>query len=159
MKISPVSNYMQFGAKYGHSSKNYETKEEIIRHFDKQIDVIEFQKQKALELEDFMQSDEVKTILEQLPEEDKILSSPLLMTGYRINLPDIVQPTRIKLTYYTNSADSISKINRYNFKANNYPYGLVNISVFTAQNKDRSIDKKGIINWLKELRGIINSNK
>lgn len=158
MKLSPVSNYMPFGAKYGHASKKYETKEEIVKHFDNQKDAIELQKQKALEFEDFMQSDEVKAILDKLPAEDKVLSSPLLMTGYKINLPDMVQPSRIKLYYYTNSAENISKINRYNFKKNNFPYGLVNISVYTAQNKDRSIDKKGIVNWLKELTNIINSD-
>lgn len=164
MKLSPV-NTISFSAKYssnstlGNNSRKYNdglTKEQIIEHFDMQIDRIELQKQKALELEDFMQSDEVKEILAQLPENDEVVSDSLL-TSHEINPINKIQPRRMKLYYLTNSYENLVKINRYDYNKNDRRTSFIQL----AQNNDRdkSINKKGIIAWLKELVCILNGDE
>ena len=162
MKLSPV-NALSFKAKYLSNATlgNYKykfnnglTKEQIAKDYDSQIAKIELQKQKALELEDFMQSDEVQAIIAQLPAEDEVISDSLLTTRNSISPVNKISLDRMKLYYMTDSPESISKISRYDYKIDDYNTHFCQC----AQARDGKLDKAGIITWLKELVGIVNGD-
>ena len=108
--------------------------------YDERIKKIQLQKKEYLELDEFMHSDEIKKIVEKLPDEDSVI---ITQHCCKDNMP--------RLNYESQNNSIIKEVVRC-LKS---PKGT-NISEFSPFNNNHELDKKGIKIWLYRLLHIIN---
>ena len=144
MSIGRLSN-LSFGASVKRESLRHlfskktidnPTLKDITDDYDAAIENIRRQKQSAIELDEFMHSDEVKAALDKLPKNDSVK----ICSRYR----GIYIKNGLHLMYLTDNGSIISKILN---NPNNERY----FSSKEAQNSDGSIDKEGILSWLNSI--------
>ena len=168
MKISPVSSVLNYKAKVVsnstlgvHKARHNEglSKKEVAEHYNEQIKRIEAQKMRAIELQDFMQSNEVQKILDKLPKEDEVELDSLLKSNAGINGVDMIKPKKMMLYYIPATIINSNKINQYDSDFNrnkDYKDAAINHRKKVVQNDDGTIDKDGIVGWLNEIVEILN---
>lgn len=132
----------------GESIRLEQPLQKTIQEYDKQIAIIEKQKQSAIELDRFMSSKEVKNLLDELPEEDEIILksqySPVISS---LSYSNDVTLADIAIQYSPKNQESK---NRY-----------VNLHLFqkrqvSSQNISNSngLDKEKLTQWLFDVRNI-----
>ncbi len=161
MYIGKVSNAASFAAKIirqqdlnydfqtGKQSINYSSKKDVTDSYDKQIFALQRQKAAALELDEFMHSDEVRELVSKLPENDEI---EICNKFYN----NAEQGEDLKLEHhhilFDHNSDCPDK--KWSGLSREEQYKLSYVDV---QNKDGSIDKQKIIDMLKNLTQFFNN--
>jgi len=140
MKINPIST-TNFKARI---SRNWDgvgetSKRDTVREFDSAINQLKERKQQVLELDEFMNSDEVKPLLKSLPRKDLV----------NINNNYCTQPP--SLEYITRERKSQDKI--FYTTINPKPMFL---TLSETRTPDGTLDKKGITEWLVRMNEFFN---
>lgn len=151
MRINSIqNNYTSFSAKTVrecNSKREERSKTQILQSYDDQIDIIKKQKQRAIELDEYMHSKEIKKILKQLPAKDFVEINHMFAgdTGSVEGKDgDYVIPCSHMICYYHKSNEENEKFQElYDSRG-----GDLHIDI---QKRDGSIDKKLIKNYLKSL--------
>lgn len=154
MKLSPINLQTSFKAtvhsnRYRgdwlptHRFKDGLTKQEVADCYDAHMGVIERQKRVALELQDYMNSEEIQEILNKLPEEDTVEIRSLLTTHNTVYGKNPIEPDDIELRYDPSPNDTIRRRQLDNVY-------LRSISV-QKDDEERSLDKEKIANWLNTI--------
>jgi len=149
MKISSVNN-LNFGAKLiSNMSTGYSTKvrkslskEEISKNYDNQIKEIKKQKKVALELDEFLKSDEINELIKQLPEDDEV------------EIISLLNDRPMRLEYYPKATKYKARLWQLSISQN--AYKPVNYNICPAQNEEGELDKNGIKTWLEKVANALN---
>ena len=142
MKINAVSSVNSFRGKLMFNSDipsngfKSLSKEEIAQEYDKQIAIIQSGKKKAMELDEFMHSDKVTSLIDKLLEEDQIDIASLLSTEDSVDEGSMIKPEKFELFYYADTVEREIEAEKQS------------LDYIEAQNDDGSINKEGILNWL-----------
>ena len=152
-----AGNYI-LDASRSHISDTFEKSQSTfdfeINRRQEEIEKLKSQKEKASEIENFMNGEKAASLLKQLPDGDvvNIISEPNKNEKRSLGFP-------IMLRYIPGSERSMTRLNNYNCELNTgiSPYAPERKNVFkmTAQNQDGNIDEQGIIDWLTKLNEIL----
>ena len=115
------------------------TKKDMINFYDRQIKELQRQKKEYLELDEFMHSDEIKKMIEKLPEEDSILMQRHCNKDNMLRLE------------YESQSDFINKEIMHFMKNPEYS----DVFQFIPFNHNHELDKNGIKIWLSKLLHIV----
>lgn len=115
------------------------TKSQLIKSYDSQIEKIKEQKKRAMELDTFMRSDEVMKLVKKLPKNAEVEVASKFELNFDSSNEDIILENA-RIIYENDNPESCC------------------LEAIDAQMQDGSIDKKGIIKWLKYLNAREKSN-
>ena len=117
------------------------TKQETMESYDKKIRELKLLKKQAKEFDEFMRSDEIKLLLQKLPEQDEVI----LRNEYTLRDKgwDDIQAEPFELLY-------IQDEEKYEFIKPSGKYASEKHFRF-VQNNDGTINKDGIMIWLNNL--------
>lgn len=152
MNINPVS-FNAFGAKLVRDPKSDtdaqkgSTKQEMLDSYNEAIKTIQTQKAAAIEFDTFMSSPEVKSIVSGLPENDILIMDAKFVADTNHCSNKLTDQNAMGLTY---SSDDFF----VNTALEDFPLAKQEkMTCFTdVQNKDGSLNKKGIMDFLENLK-------
>ena len=128
--------YFKFNREARQSEEKETTFKEMVDSYDRQIATIQKQKESAIELDTFMRTNkEVQELIKKLPEEDTV-EMVNNFCGHCTGEDSEVATDELMLLYISDT------IGEHCGKDGTF-VGI--------QNPDGGIDKKGIIDWLKDL--------
>ena len=141
MKINNISNsQVCFNAKLVRKKNDDDksaSKSDLIKSYDKQIEAIQAQKKRALELDEFMHSKKIAKLLEKLPQTDEIRVSNELK--FETDSEGELKVSRHKIGYF-----------QANENGHNGTSSISNTFV-NVQKKDGSINKDKITRYLQTM--------
>lgn len=138
-------NNISFCAKLVRQEKKsgkYAAKKDIIKSYDKQIELIQEQKKRALELDDFMHSKKITKLIEELPKDDVVRVANKFC--FKVT-PDNNLKRYDHLVGFFHKED-----------ADNFERSSLSDTFISVQKKDGSIDKDKIERYLQEMVKIFN---
>ena len=142
MKINSLNQNFSERLSRNPSDFGYEkTKQETMSEYDEKIKELRFLKKQAKEFDDFMRSDEVKLLIQKLPDEDEIVMRNECISEDR-GWNDIqIKPFELSYVQFEDKCEFIKPCGKY-AREKYFPF---------VQNNDGTINKEGIKAWLWNL--------
>jgi len=140
MSIAPIN----FTAKITRNwdGRQSETREQLTHSYDLEIQTIQKQKEKIIELDKFMHSSEIKPLLEKLPKRDIVdIQDNTFLNGYNSNEKEIF------LEYMPMTEATNKKAFNGSSRIQTWHLGMYG-QIWT---EDGTLNKKGIKIWLNKL--------
>ena len=144
MKLSPISFQARLKRQSDYSGKSA-TKKQWLDTYDKSIKAIQKQKERAIELDTFMRSDEVKEKLRQLPTNTTVE----MVSNLWVSDGEVANGRGLEIDSLSLDYDGADKI-KYLRSPKNLE-ALQQGRLCIAQTKDGKINKEGILSWLDKM--------